>query len=72
MDAAIRTEANVMHGAPCFAGTRVEVRTLFDWLEEGHAIDFFLEQFPSVKRDQVLAVLESAKHRTLQEAAASQ
>jgi uncharacterized protein (DUF433 family) len=66
---AIKSTAKIMHGTPCFAGTRVAVQTLFDWLEEGHSIDYFLEQFPSVKRAQVVEVLESAKRRTIEQAA---
>lgn len=61
----------MMHGTPCFAGTRVAVRTLFDWLEEGHDINFFIEQFPGVRREQVVAVLEAAGRRTVDEAAAT-
>ena len=68
---AIKTDPNVMHGTPCFAGTRVAVQTLFDWLEEGHSIDYFLEQFPGVKREHVIAVLEAAGRRTVEEAAAA-
>jgi uncharacterized protein (DUF433 family) len=71
MKAAIKIDANVMHGEPCFAGTRVAVRTLFDWLEEGQDIAYFLEQFPSVKHEQVIAVLETARRHTLAEALAS-
>lgn len=67
---AVRTDVKIMHGTPCFAGTRVAIQTLFDWLEEGHTIDYFLEQFPSVTREQVLAVLESAKQRTIEDAMA--
>ncbi|MGA2582188.1 MAG: DUF433 domain-containing protein [Tepidisphaeraceae bacterium] len=70
MDSAIKTDANIMHGTPCFAGTRVAVQTLFDWIEEGHTIDYFLEQFPSVGREQVMMVLESAKRRTVEDALA--
>jgi uncharacterized protein (DUF433 family) len=70
MGNAVNVDQNVMHGTPCFAGTRVAVRTLFDWVEEGHTIDYFLEQFPSVSRAQVLEVLESAKRRMLEEAVA--
>ena len=60
-----------MHGTPCFAGTRVPVQTLFDWLEEGHTIDYFLKQFPSVKRKQVVAVLKSARRRAVKDALAA-
>jgi uncharacterized protein (DUF433 family) len=52
-----------MGGAAVFAGTRVPVETLFDYLEAGDSIDEFLEGFPSVSRDQVLALLEEAKHQ---------
>jgi uncharacterized protein (DUF433 family) len=71
MDTAVKVDPKIMHGTPCFAGTRVAVQTLFDWLEEGHSIDYFLEQFPSVKRDQVIAVLESAKRRAVEDAVAT-
>jgi len=67
----IKTDPDIMHGTPCFAGTRVAVQTLFDWLEEGHDIDFFLEQFPGVRREQVTAVLEAAGRRTVEEAVAA-
>lgn len=48
----------VMHGTPCFAGTRVAVRTLFDHIEAGYTIEQFLEQFPTVRREQVLRLLD--------------
>ncbi len=47
-----------MHGEPCFAGTRVTVQTFLDHLESGYTIDGFLEQFPTVRREQVVALLE--------------
>jgi uncharacterized protein (DUF433 family) len=46
-----------------FAGTRVPVETLFDYLEAGETLDAFLTQFPTVTREQALAVLEEAKQR---------
>ena len=49
----------IMGGAPVFAGTRVPVQTLLDYLEAGDSIDEFLEGFPSVKREQVTVVLEA-------------
>ena len=52
-----------MGGAAVFAGTRVPVATLFDYLEAGDSIDEFLEGFPSVRRDQVVALLQEAKQR---------
>lgn len=44
-----------------FAGTRVPVRVLFDHLEEGGSLDSFLAQYPSVRREQAVQVLEAAK-----------
>jgi uncharacterized protein (DUF433 family) len=54
---------DVMGGAAVFAGTRVPLETLFDYLEAGDSIDEFLEGFPSVSRDQVIALLEEAGGR---------
>ena len=51
---------DVMSGAPVFAGTRVPIQTLLDYLEGGESIDDFLEGFPSVRRAQVVAFLEEA------------
>ena len=48
-------------GAPVFAGTRVPVENLFDYLEAGDTLDEFLRQFPTVTRALAIAVLESAK-----------
>jgi uncharacterized protein (DUF433 family) len=55
----------VMGGTPVFFGTRVPVQTLLDYLEAGDSIDDFLEGFPSVQREQVIAFLEDAKDRLL-------
>ena len=52
-----------MGGTPVFAGTRVPVQTLLDYLEAGETIDDFLEGFPTVSREQVIAFLVQAKHR---------
>ena len=57
----------IMGGTPVFSGTRVPVQTLFDYLEAGETIDDFLEGFPSVSRDQVIAFLEGAKSRMISE-----
>ena len=50
----------IMSGTPVFVGTRVPVRSLFDYLEGGDTLDEFLRQFPSVRREQTLAVLDAA------------
>ncbi len=63
MTTAITTDPQVMHGAACFAGTRVPVRSFFDHLEGGYNVDYFLAQFPTVRRDQVLAVLQASRTR---------
>jgi len=57
-----------MGGTPVFAGTRVPVQTLFEYLEAGDTIDDFLEGFPTVSREQVIAFLEEAKTRMVVEA----
>ncbi len=51
-------------GATVFAGTRVPVDTLFEYLEAGDTLDEFLRQFPTVAREQAVAVLETARQRT--------
>ena len=52
---------DVMGGTPVFAGTRVPVQTLLDYLEAGDSIDEFLEGFPSVTREQAVGALELAR-----------
>ena len=56
-----------MGGTPVFRGARVPVIALFDYLEAGNSVNVFLDHFPSVKRDQVLALLESLKAIALSE-----
>lgn len=51
----------ILGGTPVFTGTRVPVRNLIDCLEGGYTIDEFLEDFPTVARDQVIAFLEKTK-----------
>ena len=57
----ISRSPDVMGGTPVFSGTRVPVQTVLDYLEAGETIDDFLEGFPSVTREQVIAFLEEAK-----------
>lgn len=59
----ISCSPDILGGTPVFAGTRVPVQTLLDYLEGGESIDEFLEGFPTVKREQVIAFLEEAKSR---------
>ena len=57
----IHSDPEIHGGTPVFVGTRVPVYNLFDYLEAGDSLDEFLEQFPSVSRDQAVAALELAK-----------
>jgi uncharacterized protein (DUF433 family) len=55
----------VLGGEPVFIGTRVPVQSVFDHLEAGDSIEDFLEGFPSVKREQVIALLEESRAHAL-------
>ena len=55
----------IMSGTPVFAGTRVPVRNLLDYLEAGDPLDEFLEDFPTVSRQQAIAFLEQAREKLL-------
>jgi uncharacterized protein (DUF433 family) len=57
----VHSDPEIMGGTPVFAGTRVPLQNLIDALEGGESIDEFLEGFPSVKRGQVIAVIEAGK-----------
>jgi uncharacterized protein (DUF433 family) len=57
----VTQDPNILGGEPVFAGTRVPVKSLFDHLEAGDSIEDFLDGFPSVKREQVIALLEESK-----------
>ena len=56
----IHSDPEIHSGAPVFVGTRVPVRTLLDYIEGGDSINVFLDNFPSVTREQVVAFLEEA------------
>jgi len=58
-------DPDVLGGELVFAGTRVPVKSLFDHLEGGDSIEDFLEGFPSVQREQVMAVLEMSREHAL-------
>ena len=64
----VLVDPEIMSGAPVFAGTRVPVRTLFDYLEAGDDLQEFLEDSPSVSRDHAMQVLEAAKDSLLLQA----
>jgi uncharacterized protein (DUF433 family) len=56
----IKVDSEIMHGTPCFSGTRVPVQNLFDLLAHGRTLDYFLKQFPTVSREKAVAVLRIA------------
>ncbi len=56
----IEVSLDVLHGTPVFAGTRVPVKTLFDYLKGGDALADFLDDFPTVSREQAVKALELA------------
>ena len=62
----IHSNPEIMGGTPVFVGTRVPLQNLIDYLEGGESIEDFLDGFPSVKRDQVLAVIEAGKVKMLE------
>ena len=67
----ITRSEKIMSGAVVFAGTRVPVQTLIDYLEEGDRLDDFLEDFPTVTREHAVAVLELMKEAVLSDARAA-
>ena len=69
MNSVIKIDPEIMSGAPCFAGARVPIQNLIDYLEGGDSIEDFLEGFPTVSREQVIAFLEEAKECMLAAAA---
>jgi uncharacterized protein (DUF433 family) len=69
MEPPIKIDPEICHGTPCFNGTRVFADTLFDYLMDGYSIDEMLEEFPTVKREQVLMVLKLAKQDAIRHAA---
>jgi uncharacterized protein (DUF433 family) len=57
----VHCDPDILGGTPVFVGTRVPVRTLLDYLEAGDSLNEFLEDFPSVTREQAVATLQLAK-----------
>lgn len=66
----IQSNPQILGGTTVFAGTRVPLRNLIDYLERGHSLDEFLDAFPSVSREQAIAALEAA-HEVLAASARS-
>jgi len=67
----INRDPEIMSGALCFAGTRVPVKNLFDYLEGSSTLEEFLEDFPSVTRVTAISVLEAARERLALDATAA-
>lgn len=67
----IHSNPNILGGTPVFVGTRVPVQALLDYLEGGESLDTFLDHFPSVDREQAVAVLELAKKMLIAHARAA-
>jgi uncharacterized protein (DUF433 family) len=63
----IESDAEKMGGTPVFRGTRVPIKNLFDYLEAGDNLEIFLDDFPTVSREQVIGVLELYKVKLLEE-----
>jgi uncharacterized protein (DUF433 family) len=61
----IQRSDDILGGTPVFAGTRVPVQTLFDYLEGGETVDEFLDDFPAVSREHAVKVLEKMKETLL-------
>jgi uncharacterized protein (DUF433 family) len=57
----VHSDPEILGGTPVFVGTRVPVKILFDYLESGDSLEVFLEEFPSVTREQAVAALELAR-----------
>lgn len=64
------SDPGILGGKPVFRGTRLPVETLFEYLADGQTLDYYLETFPSVTRDQVLAVMRYGQQRIELELAA--
>ena len=65
MSKVVSQNPDILGGEPVFVGTRVPVKSLLDHLEAGDSIEEFLEGFPSVKREQVITLLEEAREHAL-------
>jgi len=62
----VHSDPEIMGGTPVFVGTRVPFQNLIDYLEGGESIEDFLDAFPTVKREQAIAVIEAGKRIILE------
>jgi len=63
-------DPEILSGIPVFAGTRVPAQNLIDYLAHGRSVDEFLDDFPTVRREQIIAALEEAKELLILNASA--
>lgn len=68
MTKVIQSDPEILGGTPVFSGTRVPVQNLIEYLEAGETLDTFLDAFPSVSREQAIAVLELAREAIINRA----
>lgn len=64
----VHSDAEILGGTPVFVGTRVPFQNLLDYLEAGDTLEDFLDDFPTVTREQAIAALEQAKEALLADA----
>ena len=64
----ITVDPEILGGIPVFKGTRVPVKSLFDYLEAGDSLNEFLKSFPEITKNQAIGLLESSKQKILEEA----
>jgi len=67
----VHSDPNILGGTPVFVGTRVPVQALIDYLEGGHTLEEFLNDFPTVRRELAIAALEQAKEHLIARARAA-
>lgn len=67
----VRSDPEILGGTPVFVGTRVPLQALIDYIEAGHALQEFLDDFPSVTRQLAVAALEQAKAHLIADARAA-
>ncbi len=67
----VRSDPDILGGTPVFVGTRVPVQALIDYIEGGHSLNEFLDDFPTVTRDVAIAALEQAKAHLIANARAN-
>ncbi|MGP1685046.1 MAG: DUF433 domain-containing protein, partial [Giesbergeria sp.] len=67
----VHSDPDILGGTPVFVGTRVPVQALIDYIEGGHSLEEFLDDFPTVNRELAIAALEQAKDHLIADARAA-